>query len=66
MWEWEGGKPSWKFLFCGECALGSGRRAAGGRHLPLPTGQGYGSAQPLTGALGEAEGFSSLEDSVIP
>lgn len=48
--------------------LGGERRAAGGRQLPLPTGQDRGSAQSLTdtGALGEAGGFSSLEDSEIP
>lgn len=67
MWGW-GGKLSWKFLFCGERALGGEKRAAGGRQLPLPTGQDRGSAQSLTdtGALGEAGGFSSLEDSEIP
>lgn len=60
----EGGKPCWKFLFCGQYGWESSRRA----QLLLPTGQDYGPAQSLmaTGALGEAGGFSSLEDSVIP
>lgn len=60
------GGTVWKFLFSGECALGSERRAAGKCQKKKKKKEDYSFAQSLTdlGPLGELGGFSSLEDSL--